>query len=190
MAANRTAFVLVILCALAAADCARPSPPIPLSATNTASENNVPIESGASATLIADGPVNDYAQVLDADAEGQLEKILIELADGAGVEVAIVTVGSTNGRDIYDYSLSLAKEWNIGAENGGALLVVASEDRAWHLQIDNRLEQDLTNQEVKQIGDTMTPDLKQNNYAAALKGVVKKLIVVLEEKQGFNSPRP
>src|ERR1044072_5014955 len=52
-------------------------------------------------------PVVDYANVLDDATEQQLNNILMNLSENsqANVEMAAVTVRTTGGQDIFDYSL-------------------------------------------------------------------------------------
>src|ERR1700754_238569 len=60
------------------------------------------------------GFVNDYANVLDGESKGRLESALKELRDKSDVEFALVTVETTGGQPIFDYSLAVAKGWGIG----------------------------------------------------------------------------
>jgi uncharacterized protein len=131
------------------------------------------------------GFVNDYSETLDAETRGQFERVLSELQKRAKIDFAIALIKSTNGKDIFDYSLALAKDWKVGSKNGGILLVVAIDDRKWFIQIDKRLEQDLTNAEVKQIGETMIEDFKQKLFADGIKKCMKEMILVLSKKQKF-----
>lgn len=156
------------------------------SSADSESESNRSINAKNSSELPKpDGFVNDYADVLDDDAEKEIEDVLKQLQKRAKIDFAVAILKSTNGQKIFDYSLAIAKEWKVGSENGGILLVVATEDRSWHIQIDKRLEKDLTNDDVKQIGDVMIPDFKQANHPDGLKKCVEKMIAVLAAKQKF-----
>lgn len=130
--------------------------------------------------------MNDYAEILDDDSENQFESVLGELRTKAKIDFALAIVRSTNGKNIFDFSLEVAKDWKIGSENGGLLLVVAIDDRTWFIQIDKRLEQNLSNAEVKQIGDTMIPFFKDKKYADGLRKCVETMIESLAEKQKFD----
>ena len=61
------------------------------------------------------GYVNDYAKVIDAETEQQLETALTKLDQAQQIQFAIVTIDSTNGQDIFNYSLAVARGWGIGA---------------------------------------------------------------------------
>ena len=75
------------------------------------------------------------------------------MQERAKIDFAIAVVDTTGERSIFDYSLAMAKEWKIGSENGGILLVVAVKDRKWHIQVTKGLENDLPDAEVKKIGE-------------------------------------
>src|SRR5437762_628081 len=61
------------------------------------------------------GHVSDFAGVVNDQARQQLENILANLKLKTGIEFDIVTVQSTGGQDISEFSLQLARDWNIGA---------------------------------------------------------------------------
>src|SRR6267378_1452719 len=48
------------------------------------------------------GYVNDYANVIDPQTKARLETILTNLKQRANIEIAVVTVPTTNGEDIFD----------------------------------------------------------------------------------------
>jgi uncharacterized protein len=135
----------------------------------------------------ADGFVNDFAGVLPENDKQDLESALKKLQERAKIDFAIALVETTGEKNIFDYSLAMAKEWKIGSENGGILLVAAVKDRKWHIQIDKKLEKLLTNEEVKKIGDVVVPDFKSKKYGAGIKKCVNKMIAELAKKQGFET---
>jgi uncharacterized protein len=63
-------------------------------------------------------PISDYAGVIDDNVEAQLNSRIIEFRDKSNprVELAVVTVKTTEGRDIFDYSLAVARGWGIGSK--------------------------------------------------------------------------
>src|SRR6185436_5157659 len=76
--------------------------------------------------------VVDNAGALDGSVKQQLENILSNLLLRGGINFVAVIVQSTSGRDIYDFSFELAKDWDIGLRtsvNKSLLLVVATGDK-------------------------------------------------------------
>ena len=66
-------------------------------------------------------PVVDYADVIDAATEQRLNNILKNLSENAQAEteMAVVTVKTTGGQDIFDYSLAVMRGWGIGSAKRG-----------------------------------------------------------------------
>jgi uncharacterized protein len=144
--------------------------------TKTESKTSLPSPSGF---------VNDYAQILDENNQNEIENILNELQKRAKVDFAIAVVKSTNGQSVFDYSLETAKNWRIGGENGGILLMLVIDEREWQIQIDRKLEKILSNNEVKQIGEIMVEPLRNDRYVEGIKKCVETMIEVLAKKQSF-----
>jgi uncharacterized membrane protein YgcG len=74
------------------------------------------------------GHINDFGEVLDAATKDRLEKILENLKERSGIDFVIATVKNSGSKDLYDYSLEIANDWNRGAPAGpnkSVLLVVA-----------------------------------------------------------------
>ena len=55
------------------------------------------------------GMVNDFAGVIDQAAKQQLETRLRQFKEKTGVELAAVVVRTTGDREIFDYSLAVAR---------------------------------------------------------------------------------
>jgi uncharacterized membrane protein YgcG len=135
------------------------------------------------------GFVNDYANVFDPESKRKLESVLTELKNKSEVEFAVVTVETTGGQPIFDYSLALAKEWGVGPEDvskgGGLLLMIAVKDRQWRLQVSRSLEKDLPDDVSKKLGDQSTKFYKQGNYREGITRYVRAIIDRLEKKRRF-----
>ncbi|HMF55243.1 MAG TPA: TPM domain-containing protein, partial [Pyrinomonadaceae bacterium] len=83
-------------------------------------------------------PVVDLANVIDDATEQRLNNVLMNLSESkqANVEMGVVTVSTTGGQPIEDYSLAIMRGWGIGArDKGGVLLVVAVNDRKYFTQV-------------------------------------------------------
>lgn len=135
-------------------------------------------------------PVVDYANVIDTATEQRLNNILMNLSENkqANVEMGVVTVRTTGGQDIFDYSLAIMRGWGIGSsEKGGLLLVVAVDDRKYFTQVSRHLEGDITDGMVGQIQrERLVPRFKQQQYSEGIAGTVEAYIATLAEKRGFS----
>src|SRR5881398_2660441 len=76
------------------------------------------------------GHINDFAEVLDVPTKERLEAILEKLKDKIHFDFVVATVKSTGGEDLYDYSLAVANDWNVGApaSSDKSLLIVIAAD--------------------------------------------------------------
>jgi uncharacterized protein len=137
------------------------------------------------------GFVNDYAKVVGAETRAALEAKLARLKERARVELAVATVETTGGRDIFDYSLAVARGWGIGPpkgeDGGGVLLLLSVNDRQWWIQVTRSLEADLPNETTDEIGRRMTPHLRADNYDAAVRACVEGLVKHLAARRGFDA---
>lgn len=133
--------------------------------------------------------VNDSAGVLNSDSREKLEQKLDTLKSTASVDFAVVTVKSTNEYQIADYSLALARCWDVGGNNpdkAGLLLLLAVDDRKWHMQISRSIEKVLSNDEIQRAGSLMTPHLREHNYSEGINECVDATIRTLAARRGFS----
>jgi uncharacterized protein len=135
-------------------------------------------------------PVVDTADVIDAATEQRLNNILKNLSENstANAEFGVVTVRTTGGRDIFEYSLAIMRGWGIGStDKGGLLLVVAVEDRKYFTQVSRHLEGDLPDGLVGQIQrERLVPLFKQGNYNQGISDTVEAYVATLAAKRGFS----
>ena len=134
-------------------------------------------------------PIVDNANVIDADTRQRLESIYLNLKERANIEYAVVTVDTTDGTDIFDYSLAIARGWGIGATDGdkaGFLLVVAIQDRKYFTQVSRHLEGDLPDGLVGQIQrERLVPAFRQGNYSKGIYDTIQADLATLASKRGF-----
>jgi uncharacterized protein len=135
-------------------------------------------------------PIVDYAHVIDPETRQKLESIYLNLKQRANIEFAVVTVDTTGGQDIFDYSLAIARAWGIGSKEGeknGFLLVVAIKDRKYFTQISDHLEGDLNDGLVGQIQrERLVPQFKKGNYSQGIYDTIQTYVATLAVKRGFS----
>jgi uncharacterized protein len=135
-------------------------------------------------------PIVDIANVIDADSKKKLESIYLNLKERADIEFAVVTVPTTGDRDIYDYSLNIARGWGIGSKEGernGFLLVVAINDRKYFTQVSRHLEGDLPDGVIGQIQrERLVPQFKRGNYGQGIYDTVQAYVATLGAKRSFS----
>jgi uncharacterized protein len=135
-------------------------------------------------------PVVDTANILDPSTKRRLEAMLKNLSENpqANMEMGVVTVRTTGGQDIFDYSLAVMRGWGIGlGEKGGLLLLVAIDDRKYHTQVSRHLEGDLPDGLVGEIQRRyLVPAFKAGDYNKGITETVEAIIATLAEKRGFS----
>ena len=188
---SATLILVAVFLMTTLASCNRLSPPQPVE------QSSVP--SGGSTTpnpcsIPFNGNyVNDSAAVLDGDSENNLEQKLDTLKTTASIDFAVVTVKTTNEQPIAEYSLALARCWDVGGNNpdkSGLLLLLAVDDRKWHMQISRSIEKVLSNDEIQQAASLMTPHLRVGNYSEGVHECVDATIRTMAPRRGFPIDTP
>ena len=135
-------------------------------------------------------PIVDNAHVIDSATRQRLEQIYRDLKERGNIEYAVLTVDTTGDRDIFDYSLAVARGWGIGAtdaEKAGFLLVVAIQDRKYFTQVSRHLEGDLPDGVVGQIQrQRLVPQFRQQNYSRGIRDTIEAYVATLGAKRGFS----
>ena len=137
--------------------------------------------------------VNDTAGVLSDDSETKLEQKLDALKSAGKIDFAVVTLKTTGEQPIADYSLALARCWSIGDQNpdgSGMLMLLAVDDRKWHMQISRSMEKVLSNEEIQDAGSQMTPFLRKGNYPEGIDKFVDATIKTIAPRRKFSLGTP
>jgi Tfp pilus assembly protein PilF len=152
-----------------------------------------------------DGHVNDFAAVIDTETDKRLEAMLVNLKEQAGIDVAVVTVKTTGGEDVSDYTLKVAREWGINARTGGRkkalLLLVSMDDRKSFAQLDKALAAVLPDGLIGEMNNRMRAPLSAGKFSEGLMTAVQTIVSTLavqrgltiegmDEKYAYNVTRP
>ena len=184
---NFASLVVVVACLISVTSCKRISP-------GSSVEQSVAPGGGSTTPRPCTVPfngdfVNDSAGVMDADSRAKLEQKLDTLKSKGNIDFAVVTVKSTGEQPIADYSLALARCWDLGQTNpdkSGLLLLLAVDDRKWHMQISRSVEKILSNDEIQQAASFMTPELRNQNYAEGVDKCVDATIGTIAPRRKFS----
>lgn len=136
----------------------------------------------------------DYVGILDEATKKSLEKRLIDFRNqtNPSVEIAVCIVPTTGGRDIFEYSLAVARGWGIGSkedDNPGLLLLIAFNDRKYFTQVSRDLEDELPDSLVGQIQrQYLVPAFRQQNYAKGITDTIEAYIAVIQSKNKSQQP--
>lgn len=159
---------------------------------------------GISATAVTDlRPtsrffVNDFADVLSAEDEQRIFSTGERLHSQTGAQVVTVTIDSTNGVDIHEYAVQLARDWGIGdrENNSGVLLLLAVNDRQIDIAVGYGLEGAITDATSGALLDTYAlPALQNGQYSKGVTDTYTALVnevyieYGLEPDDGYRSVR-
>jgi uncharacterized protein len=115
--------------------------------------------------------VEDYANVINDSDERSLNGVLQELEQKTGAQYIVLTVLSTGGLPIEQFSIELTEKWKLGqkGKDNGMLFVLAKNDRRWRFEVGYGLEGFVTDQYCSRIGrEVLVPYLKKEEYSRGI----------------------
>ena len=127
-------------------------------------------------TIVASGAVDipapkmhvaDRAKIIDKQTESRLNAFLSELETKTGTQMVVLTVKTTGGVPVDQFSIDLANAWKLGQfeQNNGVLVVVATKDRKYSIEVGSGLERILTKDFCAEIGKVLfVPNFRNGNY--------------------------
>ncbi|MBI4468879.1 MAG: TPM domain-containing protein [Acidobacteria bacterium] len=132
------------------------------------------------------GYVNDFAGVIEPREVARLSTLLEQVQERAGVEMAVVTIPSLEGRGVEEYANALFRQWGIGQrkENSGLLLLVAPNDRKYRIEVGYGLEGDLPDSLAGDIGRRMVPYFRQKRYGDGITVAVDAIAATIAHAKG------
>jgi uncharacterized protein len=130
--------------------------------------------------------VNDFAGVLSASTTDQLKEMCRQVLDKAQASVVVVTVKSTDGEDIVQYSVDLYQKWGVGqkGKDRGVLILVAVQDRKYWTTVGYGLEPILPDGKVGGFGREAVPYLQRGDYDGAASLLTSRVIDVIAKDAG------
>ncbi|MBI3082343.1 MAG: TPM domain-containing protein, partial [Gemmatimonadetes bacterium] len=146
------------------------------------------------------GYVNDFADVIPAEREAQIARIVEEVQAKSGGEIVVVTLASLAGRTRDEVALEIGRQWKVGRKgepgdpgrNTGAVVLVVpketSPDGRGHVKIETGLGTStfLTAAEAGRIADDhMLPRFREGDYGTGILHGVGALAAAFAERFGF-----
>ena len=128
-------------------------------------------------TVKIQGFVNDYAGILNPEYKSQIESILTKIYDDKLAQISVVTINSTEGTPIEDYSLELA-QGHLGDErvNNGMLLLISVQDREYRFEVGRGLEPVFNDAKIGRIGrQYLVENFKAGDYG---KGIYESVLAI------------
>ena len=129
------------------------------------------------------GRVTDQTATLSAEQKAALEQTLRAFEARKGSQLAVLMVPTTAPETIEQYALRVAEQWKLGRKkvDDGAILVVATTDRALRIEVGYGLEGALNDATSKRIiSDVITPRFKQADFYGGITAGVDRIIRVID----------
>jgi uncharacterized protein len=129
------------------------------------------------------GRVNDYADLLSAEAEQRIVARLSGFEQARGSQVVVLTILSLEGEALEEFSLRVAETWALGRKevDDGVLLLVARDDRKMRIEVGYGLEHQLTNaQSGRILRNVLRPRFQNGDFDGGIEEAVNVIIGTLE----------
>lgn len=129
--------------------------------------------------------VNDYAGVLTSSDISGINNLAAQIEANSTVEVAVLTINSTQPNAIQDYALHVFRDNGVGKKqnNNGVLIVVAVADRQYWITTGYGVEGLLNDAKVGDIGRFCFVDnFKNGNYGAGIYCAVQDIGDVVQNQ--------
>ncbi|MEP0848471.1 MAG: TPM domain-containing protein, partial [Phycisphaerae bacterium] len=141
--------------------------------------------------------VEDRAGVMKKDVRERVNTMLANLERDTGAQVIVLTIRSTEGVPIDQFSLATAESWKLGqkGKDNGVLVTIAVDDRKYWIEVGYGLEHLLTDQFCGQIGrEHFQPNFRRGDYSRGIADGVSAIVARITDKppstSGETAPRP
>ncbi len=136
------------------------------------------------------GLVNDFAGVISDAEESSITQVAAQLWQQKGIELAVVTVDSTDPLDLNTYAFRLFRDWGIGdsKDHNGLLVLMDMQTRSIRIEVGIGLEGVITDAKAGRALDKAMPELRANQYGAGLLAITQELAVQLAAEEGEGKP--
>jgi uncharacterized protein len=130
--------------------------------------------------------VNDFAGVLSPETLASLNALCAQVDRQAHAQIALVTIKSLDGEPIENFATALEDKWKVGKKgtDRGLLVIFATTDRKYRMEVGYGLEGILPDARVGDIGRAMVPYLRENNFDAAATLAVRQIAGVIAADAG------
>jgi uncharacterized protein len=133
------------------------------------------------------GYVSDYAGVIDAHTQRELNAVIGALKAKTGAEIAVVVVDSTAPLTAFDYAMKIAEAWKPGAagKDNGVVFLVARRDRELFILTGYGVEGVLPDGKVGEIRDRLVlPAFGRGDYAGGIRAATEAMAAIIAGGEG------
>lgn len=132
--------------------------------------------------------INDFAEVIDPATKQRLDSVLRNLKTRTDVDLVIAVVKTSGSADMYDYSLRVANEWQLGTRTSPRktlLMVIAADTGQFFTQFSRAAQIALPDGLVGDMGRRMRPQFEARDFSGGLVTGVQAFVNGLGEQRNF-----
>jgi uncharacterized protein len=134
--------------------------------------------------LVDGNHVSDPDGIIDAGSRAEIERVLAEVEQKTGAQVAVVAVESIGDADVFTFAQTLFERWGIGHKgvDDGLLILLVLDQRTVRLHTGYGLEgvlPDAICQRIEQ--DEMLPPFRSRRYGEGLLAGVREVARLLSD---------
>lgn len=133
------------------------------------------------------GFVNDFADVIDSEAEVKIDKMLKDLLDKNKIELFVVTVKTTGEDTSSAYILSLIRLWGLGADTpdrASAILFITVNNKEWEIKVNRPFQTVLSGEEVSRLTNKMSTPFSEGRFGDGITNFLEAFVKKLNERTG------
>lgn len=116
------------------------------------------------------GNINDFAGVLSAEDETNLDALVDSVLDQTGATIAVAVLDSLEDESPQVYAVRLYEKWGIGkkGEDKGLLLLVTMQEHEMRMEVGYGLEGVVTDRRAGESLDKMVPYFQKGEYGKGI----------------------
>jgi uncharacterized protein len=136
------------------------------------------------------GHVNDYANLLSAQAVQEIESSLSAFERSDSTQIVVLTIPTLEGENLEDFSIRVAEAWKIGQKgtDNGAILLIAKQEHKVRIEVGRGLEGKLTDLvSGRIIRGEISPRFRAGDFDGGVKAGVS---AIMEVVRGEYSAKP
>jgi uncharacterized protein len=137
-------------------------------------------------------PVNDFANVIDAESAAEMDRVIRALDAATGDAVVVATVPSLEGyAGIEELAVRMFENHGRGigkkGKDNGVLILVAPRDRKVRIEVGYDLEQWITDGYAGEtIREFMAPQFRQQQYGRGLAAATSRVVGRIAQARGVS----
>jgi tetratricopeptide (TPR) repeat protein len=134
------------------------------------------------------GYVNDFGGIIDSATKDRLEAILTNLKQRTDIEFVVATVKTVGTEDVYEYSLRVARTWDVGVRSSPRrtfLLLVSADGGRFFTQFSKAAQEDLPDGLVGDLILRMRPRFQNGDFSGGLLAGIKSFVSNVGERKNF-----